>query len=69
MKKLFCGIFLTLFITSHVSAQEVKAVTVDVLAKTSSSWDGGNLPEYSKVHAETSSYDFYQLQMPAKNSC
>ncbi len=52
MKKLFYGICLTLFITSQVSAQEVKAVTVDVLVKTSSSWAGGNLPDYSKGKPE-----------------
>ena len=52
MKKLFCGICLTLLLSSNVWAQDVNTVTVDVLAKTSSSWDGRNLPDYAKSKPE-----------------
>jgi quercetin dioxygenase-like cupin family protein len=49
MKRIFCGICLTLLLSSHVWAGDGygKTITVDVLAKTSSSWDGGALPNYS----------------------
>ncbi len=46
MKKLFCGICLTLLLSSHVWAQDVDTVKVDVLAKTSLSWDKSALPIY-----------------------
>ena len=46
MKKLFCAICLTLLIASHVGAEDVNAVQVEVLAKTSLSWDGKALPNY-----------------------
>jgi len=46
MKKLFCGICLTLLLSSHVWAQDVDTVKVDVLAKTSLSWDKSALPSY-----------------------
>jgi len=52
MKKLFCGICLTLLLSSNVWAQDVNTVTVDVLAKTSSSWDGRDLPDYTKGKPE-----------------
>ncbi|MFC1480423.1 cupin domain-containing protein [Candidatus Omnitrophota bacterium] len=52
MKKLFCGICLILLLSSHVWAQDVDAVKVDVLAKTSSSWDGRILPDYAKGKPE-----------------
>jgi len=47
MKKLFCGICLTLLLSSHVWARDVNTVKVDVLAKTSLSWDMGTLPGYA----------------------
>jgi quercetin dioxygenase-like cupin family protein len=49
MKKVFYGICMALLLSSHAWAGEGygKTVTVDVLAKTSSSWDGGALPNYS----------------------
>ena len=47
MKQLFCGICLTLLLSSNVWAQDVNTVKVDVLAKTSSSWDGRDLPDYT----------------------
>ncbi len=52
MKKLFCGICLTLLLSSNVWAQDVNTVKVDVLAKTSSSWDGRDLPDYAKGKPE-----------------
>jgi quercetin dioxygenase-like cupin family protein len=52
MKKLFCGICLTLLLTCNVWAQDANAVKVDVLAKTSSSWDGSALPDYAKGKPE-----------------
>ncbi|MBW8057837.1 MAG: cupin domain-containing protein [candidate division NC10 bacterium] len=52
MKNLFCGICLTLLLSSNVWAQDVNTVTVHVLAKTSSSWDGRDLPDYTKGKPE-----------------
>ena len=52
MKKLFLGICMTLLLSSNVWAQDANAVKVDVLARTSSSWDGGTLPGYAKGKPE-----------------
>jgi len=52
MKKVLCGICLILSLTSNVWAQDVNTVNVDVLAKTSSSWDGRALPDYKKGNPE-----------------
>ena len=52
MKKLFCGIGLILLLSINVWAQDVNSVKVDVLAKTSSSWDGSSLPDYPKGKPE-----------------
>ena len=46
MKKLLFGICLTLLLLSNVWAENVNDVVVDVLSKTSSSWDGKALPDY-----------------------
>jgi len=43
---------LTLLLTCNVWAQDANAVKVDVLAKTSSSWDGSALPDYAKGKPE-----------------
>lgn len=50
MKKIICGIYLalSLLISSDVSATDINAAQVDVLAKTGSSWDGTPLPDYPK---------------------
>jgi quercetin dioxygenase-like cupin family protein len=48
MKKLIYGICFTLLLSSSVFAEGLNAVQVDVLAKTSLSWDGGQLPDYPK---------------------
>jgi len=52
MKKIFCGICLALLLSSHVWARYANTVQVDVLAKTSSSWDGGTLPDYPEGKPE-----------------
>lgn len=43
---------MTLLLSSNVWAQDVNTVTVDVLAKTISSWDGRDLPDYTKGKPE-----------------
>ncbi|MGE5174428.1 MAG: cupin domain-containing protein [Betaproteobacteria bacterium] len=48
MKKLMYGICFLLLLSSNVLAEEANAVHVDVLAKTSLSWDGSHLPDYPK---------------------
>lgn len=48
MKKLLCGICFVLLLSSNVLADEMNAAQVAVLAKTGVSWDGGQLPDYSK---------------------
>ncbi len=52
MNKLLFGICLTLLLSSNVWPQDVNTVKVDVLAKTSSSWDGRDLPDYTKGKPE-----------------
>ncbi len=47
MRKIIYGICLLLLLSSHVRAGDINAVQADILAKTSSSWDGGMLPEYA----------------------
>ena len=46
VKNFLCGICIILFLTSSVWAQEVNPAKVEVLTKTSSSWDGRDLPNY-----------------------
>ena len=48
MKKLIYGISFALLLSSNVLAADLNAVQVDVLVKTSLSWDGTRLPDYSK---------------------
>ena len=48
MKKLICGICLCLLLSGNVLAENVNAIKVETLAKTSLSWDGSRLPDYSK---------------------
>ena len=52
MKKILYGICFILSLTSNVWAQEVNTVKVDVLAKTSASWEGRSLPNYAKGKPE-----------------
>jgi len=46
MKKIFCSVCFILLVVSNIRAEDVKAVKVDTLVKTSSSWDGSVLPNY-----------------------
>ena len=48
MKKLLYGICFALLLSGNVLAGDENAARVDVLAKTSLSWDGRHLPDYSK---------------------
>ena len=48
MKKLIYGICFALLLSSNVLAADVNSAQVDVLAKTSLSWDGSHLPDYPK---------------------
>lgn len=52
MKKLFFGVCLTLLLSSYGCAPTINTLSVDVLAKTTSSWNGGILPAYSKGQPE-----------------
>lgn len=52
MRKLLYGVGLILLLSSHVWAADANGVTVDTLAKTSSSWDGSDLPKYAKGEPE-----------------
>jgi len=52
MKKILRGICLTLLLSSHVLGRDVNPVKVDVLIKTSASWDGETLPDYAKGKPE-----------------
>jgi quercetin dioxygenase-like cupin family protein len=63
MRKLLCGICLILLLTGNVLAQEENAVNVDVLAKTSVSWDGTALPNYPKGKPEIT---ILRIQIPPK---
>jgi quercetin dioxygenase-like cupin family protein len=46
MKKLIFGICFVLLLSGNVLAGPTNAVQVEVLARTSSSWDGSHLPAY-----------------------
>ena len=48
MKKLFWCVCLSLLFAGHAYAREPGVVKVDVLAKTSSSWNGKALPNYGE---------------------
>jgi quercetin dioxygenase-like cupin family protein len=63
MKKFLCGICWILLLTGNVWAQEENAVKVDVLAKTSVSWDGTPLPNYPKGKPEIT---ILRIQIPPK---
>ena len=52
MKRFLCGICLTLLLSNYVWARDVNTVTVDVLAKTTASWNGKTLPNYAKGQPE-----------------
>ncbi len=48
MKKLIYAICFALLLSSYVFAIDADNIQVETLAKTSLSWDGNNLPDYSK---------------------
>ncbi len=63
VKKSLCGICLIILLTSNVWAQEANTVKVEVLAKTSASWDGRDLPNYAKGKPEIT---ILRIQIPPK---
>lgn len=63
MKKILCGICLVLFLAGSVWAKGENGVHVDVLAKTSVSWDGTALPNYPKGRPEIT---ILRIQIPPK---
>lgn len=63
MKTFLCGICLTLLLASTIWAQDENVVKIDVLAKTSSSWDGGTLPNYPKGRPEVT---ILRIKIPPK---
>lgn len=52
MKRLLWALWLALLLSSTVQAGDPTGVTVAVLAKTSSSWDGTSLPTYPNNRPE-----------------
>ncbi len=63
MKKYICRICFILLLTSNIWAQEANTVEVDVLTKTSASWDGRSLPNYSKGKPEIT---ILRIKIPPK---
>ena len=63
MRKSICGICLILFLTGNVWAQEENQVNVDVLAKTSVSWDGKALSNYAQGKPEIT---ILRIKIPPK---
>lgn len=63
MKKVFYSIGLIFFLTGLGWAQEENAVKTDILAKTSISWDGMDLPEYAKGKPEIT---ILKIKIPPK---
>ena len=61
MKKIFFAICLTLLLSGSVWAEDVNGVEVEVLAKTSLSWDGKALPDYPKGNPEIT---ILRIQIP-----
>lgn len=52
MKRFLYVAYLAFFLTSNAWALDVSTVTVDVLAKTTSSWNGETLPTYLQGQPE-----------------
>jgi len=52
MKKVLCGICLILLLSNNIWARELSKLKVDVLAKTTLSWNGGELADYAKGKPE-----------------
>jgi len=62
MKKLICGIGLSLLLSSSALAEQVDSVQVEVLAKSTISWDGSRLPGYTKNAPEVT---ILRIKIPA----
>ena len=52
MKKICLGICLAVLLSNSVTAKDVNSVKVDVLAKSSFTWDGSELPNYQSGKPE-----------------
>ncbi len=63
MKKIVYSICLIFFLTGLGWAQEKNAVKTDILAKASISWDGMDLPEYTKGKPEIT---ILKIKIPPK---
>ena len=63
MNKFLCGICLIFLLTGNVLAQKEDAANVEVLAKTSMSWDGSSLPNYPEGKPEIT---ILRIQIPPK---
>ena len=63
MKRFLYAAFLTLMLSGYAWALNVDTVTVDVLAKSSSSWNGETLPAYLKGQPEVT---IIKVLIPAK---
>lgn len=48
MNKIICGLWFVLLLSGNVFSQDEAVVQVDVLSKSSLSWDGSRLPDYAK---------------------
>jgi hypothetical protein len=48
MKKIICAIWVVFLLSGNALAQDEAAVQVDVLSKSSASWEGSRLPDYPK---------------------
>ena len=47
MRRIILGMFLILLLANHVWARDLNATKVDVLVKSTTSWDGEELPGYA----------------------
>lgn len=63
MKRYLYGICFIILLASNVCAQELNNAVVDVLAKTSVSWDGKDLPNYPKGKPEIT---ILRIKIPPK---
>jgi len=52
MKKILCSLGIILLIVFNVRAEDEKGINVDVLTKTTLSWDGNILPDYPLENPE-----------------
>jgi Cupin domain. len=62
VKKIILGIYVILFLLINACAGNINNITVETLAKTSSSWDGEALPDYPKGKPEVT---ILRIKIPA----